>query len=588
MIENVPQSVTFAIMMCTVLTLVLVNFIGTAWSLDLVDLLHQLPAPAEPFYCVVQSGRQRYMVQEVFEHFSKNGQQLVVVTTDDFHIPIEKISHFLITFDDDSWVHTELLFNNLFFHRGWNNLGYFIFLCGSDSSYDTLRKYAELMNMLGITKSLLIFSNYQPYGYDYFAKTIIHFTNVRIMIQHLQKDHLVDVQGYVLRISVVQFILNIIITFNPLKVEGSTAMFLEAFADHMNATIDWHVDVWHPSEAERQIINKRLDIITIRLLDSPLVDSVYENQFHGMVLLVPEKLRGSFFKHLLIPFTNTVWIFILILIIVCLIVNNILKRCLTRNILLIVFFGTAIAEHKLPRFQRSMFLTLSIVVFLLSEAYLAKMFSYIMNERYESHLESLEEFERTTIPLCINFEVEEAYRNTILQISPNLHSRLVQRNDSKEWHDMASCSWLVFHQMAELFVNYKLNHDPITLRKKLYMLPQILGWHQSQHSISRKGPFLKRFARTYQRVNEAGLYEHWKELTNHQYIQRKWSSLTVLGWDDLLSLWYILGYGFALSVVVLLGEIVFKSGWVFYMRKCGSIAKRGGRKIIRVKAIPRK
>ncbi|EDS28473.1 conserved hypothetical protein [Culex quinquefasciatus] len=454
-------------MMCTVITLVLVNFIGTAWSLDLVDLLHQLPAPAESFYCVVQSGRQRYMVQEVFEHFSKNGQQLVVVTTDDFHIPIEKISHFLITFDDDSWDHTELLFNNLFFHRGWNNLGYFIFLCGSDSSYDTLRKYAELMKMLGITKSLLVFSNYQPYGYDYFAKTIIHFTNVRIMIQHLQKDHLADVQGYVLRISVVQFILNIIITFNPLKVEGSTAMFLEAFADHMNATIDWHVDVWHPSEAE---------------------------------------------------------------------------------------------QHKLPRFQRSMFLTLSIVVFLLSEAYLAKMFSYIMNERYESHLESLEEFERTTIPLCINFEVEEAYRNTILQISPNLHSRLVQRNDSKEWHDMASCSWLVFHQMAELFVNYKLNHDPITLRKKLYMLPQILGWHQSQHSISRKGPFLKRFAMTYQRVNEAGLYEHWKELTNHQYIQRKWSSLTVLGWDDLLSLWYILGYGFALSVVVLLGEIVFKSG----------------------------
>ncbi|EDS28474.1 conserved hypothetical protein [Culex quinquefasciatus] len=104
--------------------------------------------------------------------------------------------------------------------------------------------------------------------------------------------------------------------------------------------------------------------------------------------------------------------------------------------------------------------------------------------------------------------------------------------------------------MAEAFLEYKFNYDPITMRKKLYMLPQFLGWQPTIHSISRLGPFVKRYELTYRWLSEAGLFQHWKEDTNLVWVQHKWNSLTVLGWHDLLSLWYILGIGFALSSVL--------------------------------------
>lgn len=542
----------------TVAFLLLPLVFGSSWSLHLVDFLHQLPADREPYYCILNSGTQRHMIQEAFRDISRNGQQQIIVASKDVLIPSEKITHFLITFDDDSWEHTEHQFLQLFRLRCWNNLGYFVFLSGTDYNLFTLSKYAELMKLLGITKSVLLFSNFHPLSYDYFAQKVWRFIDVNQVINYLQKDHVLDVQGYVFRISVLQFFIYILITHDPLSVTGITAQFLEAFADHLNATIDWLVEVWDPAETSNNILQNNIDIVINVPLISVLMDYVYENQYLATVFLVPERMRESFFKQMLVPFTLTVWIFLVIFVIICVLLNKVLKRILPHNMILMVFFGSANAEHDLPRIERFVFLALTILMFLLSEAYLAKMFSYILNEQYEPHLMSLEEFERTTIPVCTDFKVDQIYRENVRRISPNLEKRMVRQNGSMEWYDMESCSWLVNHQMAEEFLNYKNNHDPITMRKKLYMLPQILGWQPMVHSISRRGPFLKRFELTYQSIFESGLFQHWKEHTSQIFVQRQWSSISVLGWDDLLSLWNILGYGFALSTVVFFAEIGVK------------------------------
>lgn len=577
-------------MKCKIVILVLNLVIGTSCSVNFAELLHQLPAYPDPFFCVLQSGTQPNTIQNVFEVSLKNGQQQMVITSNNFTIPSKKCTHFIVTFDNESWDgHTRHQFNHLFKHLGWNNMGYFVFFSGSDFSSSMLTKYGVMMQLLGITKSVLIFSDFQSFGYLYFEHKFLKFTTTEEMIGHLRKDHLLDVHGYVLRISVTNFYLSILITYNPLTVKGTTALFFEAFAGHLNATIDWLVQNWHASEFNDLIMRNKIEIITNQPFQSSLIDHVYENQYQGTVLLVPEKMRESFFNQLLIPYKTTLWIFLVLSAIVFMTLNNILKRHLTRNMMLMIFFGSATAEHDLPRIERFVFHALTIVMFLLSESYLARMFSFILNVQYEPHLETLEDFERTTLPVCTNFEINDSYRYFVQNVSAKLLKRLIHRTDAKQWYDISACSWLVFNQMAEAFLEYKFNYDPITMRKKLYMLPQILGWQPAIHSISRLGPFVRRYELTYRWLSEAGLFQHWKEDTNLVWVQHKWNSLTVLGWHDLLSLWYILGIGFALSSVVFLGEFcvkilekLAKHPHNFMAKICGGKSKI---KIIKVRAI---
>lgn len=241
-------------MKCSFVIFVLVSLNHTSFSFDLVDLLHQLPAHPEPSYCILQSGTQRGLIQKVFEDVSKNGYQQIVVTGNDFIFSGKKFSHYVVSFDDDSWSFTVKQFDNLLKHRGWNNLGYLFFLSGSRFNVGILSKYGNLMKMLGVTKSVIFFSEFQQFGYDYFADNFLKFSNAASMMHHLQQDRLTDTNGYVLRISVFSFYTSIIILYNPLQVRGTTAMFLEAFAEHLNATIHWQVDSRDPTTFDNMIL----------------------------------------------------------------------------------------------------------------------------------------------------------------------------------------------------------------------------------------------------------------------------------------------------------------------------------------------
>lgn len=105
------------------------------------------------------------------------------------------------------------------------------------------------------------------------------------------------------------------------------------------------------------------------------------------------------------------------------------------------FFGSAIVEHKLNRFDRFCMLFVSVMMFLLCKSYLAKMMAFMLGNKYERHMETIEELIVSEVKLCIDPSEEQFFRG----IYPRFSEKLFLWNTSRElYHNCSychSCDW---------------------------------------------------------------------------------------------------------------------------------------------------
>ncbi|KAL1378292.1 hypothetical protein pipiens_015676 [Culex pipiens pipiens] len=174
--------------------------------------------------------------------------------------------------------------------------------------------------------------------------------------------------------------------------------------------------------------------------------------------------------------------------------------------LLMIFFGSKTAGHKLKTLERLVLVCFLIHYFLLCESYLAIMLSYMLNTKYQTHLQTLDELEQSSLSICLGSENGlAAYKNFFNVVSPKLADRVVIKNFSKHWYDVESCSWVMRYEVAEVFLVSPSNHERGTMRRKMYVLPQMLTWLTRVHSVSRLRPFGDHFGRVLRRLIEGTL-----------------------------------------------------------------------------------
>lgn len=522
--------------------------------------LLQLPAPTSPKVCVIRSAANldRALLKQIFGVFSSLETQQVILSTDKFDAFLGGCTHFLVTFSNLNWELTEDILARLADFTSWNNRAYFVFMSESAPSWDSIEHYAGLMRVFGITNSALVGVEFKSgqrylYGYGYFDYALSQFDLATDLVSYLQNDHLRDVGGYPFHAMVMQWFTFINIILNPLEVKGSFAELIKVFCQHVNASLQWHLVGDHPQfdKVFNEFVQNRYDIIPIISWHHGLMQQIYDDEFQSLVLLIPETSTPSYFKHLGIPFTFSVWILVLILMIVSIILNIKFEKLFPRNLILTIFFGSATPEHQLKKVERFVVMSLAVIAFLLNEAYIAKMVSFMLNVRYEKHQETLNEFKNTSIPLCV---IDEPNQKTYSKI-PIV--RLIYKNFSEMWYDDDSCTWLVTYRMAELFLTSEHNHDPWTQRRRFYILPQRFEWTPLTHTMSRMAPFVERFVTVQRRIIEAGMWHRWTELAKKIYRVNRALTTTVFEFDDLLPMWQILLYGCLLSSVVFIGELSF-------------------------------
>lgn len=542
----------------------------TLWTAVLSNLLldnivRQLPTRTEPsLFCVIQSAARNDPLEDLYHRNANLGNQQFIASSNYSFNLRNRCSHYFVSFDEHSLSSTEKLLMTFFFGRGWNNRGYFIFL--SDLSRNSLNQYGTFVKRFGITNSILIVWGHtlRFFSLNYFEQHIEEFSSVVNAIHHLRTDFLRDVQGDQFRASFLASVPTMVYITQS-KLGGSVVKLIQTFAQVMNASIMWDFELSkNPmDELVKVFISSRIDIAPNIFLDHPLIESIPSHPIDSLVLLVPETLKQPFFNQLLMPFSTSVWIFIVLIISSVWTVNQRFKQHFPRNLLMMLFFGSATVEHKLKRTERVIFATLAIILFLLGESYLAIMLSYMLNNKYGSHFLTLADYERSSIPLCTHPGQDSMYLQRLSnEIPMNLNDRVAGiSHHHTEWFKVEWCSWLMRYEAAEIFLKSGSNYNSATKRKKFYMIPQHLIFRNRAHSLLRHRPFGTNFSSIQHRIVEGGLKMHWDLFVEENINKQQfWSTFEVFTLANLLSLWYILIYGNLFGAFVLLGEL-FIHNW---------------------------
>lgn len=528
-------------------------------NLQLDVIIRQLPARTQPLlFCVIQTAKRNDPLQNLYQLNANRGhQQFVVSSNPNFNL-FDRCSHYLVSFDEQNLASTEELFLSLFLSRGWNNRGYFLFLI--DSSRKSLNLYGKFVKKFAVTSSALII--WEPtlryFGLNYFVRDVEELSSVADVVQHLRNDFLRNVNGQKFRVG---FYMNVpsAIHLPGSKLGGSAVMLADTFVKYINASIWWSfgLEEIHIYKFAQFFVESNLDLVPNMGLNSSLVETIPGHLTESIVLIIPETLQGPFFEHLLRPFSTSSWFVILVTLCTVWILNRKLNQYFPRNMLMMLFFGSATPEHRLKRTERLVLVSLDIMMFVLSESYLAIMLSFILTHRYEAHLQTLDDFEKSTIPLCMYQGDDPIHLKMLSQMtSIDLTKHATASFSSAEWYNVEWCSRLMRYDAADAFLRSKLNNNDKKSNRKFYMLPQHVIYSMRTHSMPRQRPFAKLFDLIQRWTIEAGLWIHWDNFVKDLYTNYYLEDFEFFSFNDLLSLVYILIYGHLTSAIVLLAEIV--------------------------------
>lgn len=522
--------------------------------------LLQLPTPYPPLICFLRRSTDSDQNQQIFKVVSEESMQQVVLSVNFFNISTRRCTHCFIILNKLSGI----VYDEFIKFRKLNTRAYFIIVTESlPSKVSSLNCYTDMMEYFGVTNSVLLYfkvdyKQLEMCSSDNLEQSSTYHKTWLDMVNFMRKDYSRNVQGSSLHALIMEWIATVSMSYEPFEVQRSFAELLRSFCEHVNATLHWHLvptrsDLKYFSE----IVNSEFYIIPTIGSISNLSEHIYEDEFTSTVLLIPETASPSYFNHLLVPFSFAVWTIVLILIFLTVFITFKLRKLFPRNLLFMILFGSSTPAHFLNRAERFVVTSLAVIAFLLSEAYIAKMISFMLNVKYKTHLQTIEEFDASSIPFCFDYERDPVtYNQLISGFSEDMRNRFFFWNDSTSWYEADSCSWIMSYEMAKEFLESKYNQDPVTFRKRFYILAQRIKWSLKTHTISRRAPFVERFGDYQRRTREAGLLQRWTEQVKVRiWAKRLVNSLTVFILSDLLSMWKILLYGSSISFAVFIVEI---------------------------------
>lgn len=323
------------------------------------------------------------------------------------------------------------------------------------------------------------------------------------------------------------------------KNESVFDKLVKVYASKLNATIVW-VEKW-PEKNLNAVFNRGLNLVPFIPMEN--MSSEFEQvplpSFDGYCFLLYEFPIGAYFRHLMVPFHVGTWIIIFAFLVVAYLATHLLKRHFRQDVLEAYFFGLNIKDYKLNRVERFALIAFTWLFFLIGEAYLAKMISFMNDNKHQPHLRDLVSFEESDYGFC------EPTSHLVLQfkdIYPGLLPKMNTQNENCV--PIISCTEAtMFSKMFKTVTNLNF-----------YTLNERFGWWISASVFSTKQPFAELFKLISSRMMESGLWDKWVELETTAHELREHSKIQILTFDDLISLWWLLVCGFTVSFAVFCGE----------------------------------
>ncbi|KAL1386029.1 hypothetical protein pipiens_012905, partial [Culex pipiens pipiens] len=130
-----------------------------------------------------------------------------------------------------------------------------------------------------------------------------------------------------------------------------------------------------------------------------------------------------------------------------------------------------------------------------------------------------------------------------LQLAERSYSGRVKLTPNETFTNPTSVVVFTSCVAANAFLNSVDNIDPQTGDLRIYTMAEPLSETLMGHTLSRTEPFTQRFKQVYDRLQEAGLPDFWMQIMRTYHSRKPDLVVTMLAFEELISLWWILAYG---------------------------------------------
>uniref|UniRef100_A0A182VUH2 Ionotropic glutamate receptor L-glutamate and glycine-binding domain-containing protein n=1 Tax=Anopheles minimus TaxID=112268 RepID=A0A182VUH2_9DIPT len=342
---------------------------------------------------------------------------------------------------------------------------------------------------------------------------------------------------------------------------GPDYRFLQTVLLRQNATHSWF---YHHSDdirfntsdlaiADRsRLETRRVTFSLNRLLqtDANSMEKLYLNTFDGMCVLVPRKPLRTFILKLWQPFSQYLWYAVLSIVMLAILGNLTMPRVFVVNYILALLFGSKSVDYRLKAFDRTILSTLDTLLFLLKEAYTAKIITYMIQSKYEPELETLVQLAASGPPLLLSTGDYASVNESLRNISGlRIEFRKTFSTLTTNWREyfLPTFAHVIPCSYGRALVGSHAMYEQDA--PKFYILREKLLIQPEAFTFPLNSPFINRIRFFVQSLWESGIYGSW--FSEDYYTQDRTPTLDeVLKFENLASLFYVLLIGCAVALVV--------------------------------------
>uniref|UniRef100_A0A182PHP8 Ionotropic glutamate receptor L-glutamate and glycine-binding domain-containing protein n=1 Tax=Anopheles epiroticus TaxID=199890 RepID=A0A182PHP8_9DIPT len=327
---------------------------------------------------------------------------------------------------------------------------------------------------------------------------------------------------------------------------GVYRWFFVAFANHVNAVALF----------VRERNTTRYEIALHIYPNVSSLKPVSFGSFSGDCMVIPEVSRKGLFYFLLIPFSLPVWILCCLLVVLAFLLNWRLSQHFPNALLPTILFGDQVSLLRYTVTERRLLTVGSVLLFVFTESYWAKLHSLFMMSLNEPQLRTIEQFLQTDIPL------EVVHRDASFYYQ-DLHGRreltVSKKDDMLDNVRSGRCALLLPCSNAQLLLHMLLNVKPDVYRVPYYILEQHVQSHLDGFSVFQYSPIADQLLHFVGNVQQAGLPIFWRSfylVQLERITKSRFVTQETLHWAEIASLMYVLLLGHTLATMVFVLEVM--------------------------------
>nr|NP_001345662.1 ionotropic receptor 155 precursor [Aedes aegypti] len=287
----------------------------------------------------------------------------------------------------------------------------------------------------------------------------------------------------------------------------------------------------------------------------------------GLCLMVPKTQSLYLFHHLLQPYELQSWIFFCCFLFVIGVISSIWHKLFHQNIILTLFCGASLSEHRMRRFERFLTVGSSCLLTVLFEAYLVKFITHMTTYRFVRDPTTIDQYLKSPGKLLVH----ELVVNATLEIRKDLDRKIVTTPSMTYDITNLTYGYVLKCSSAKTMLVERAEYDQQTfghnVRPPFHLISEKLEVFHSHYSFASDEMCYTYFKRYFNWLFDSGLIDYWEKNAEQKYSFPPGYELTesvLLDLESLQLVWVVFGIGIAISSVVLLLELILGAivAWV--------------------------